>query len=194
MKERLSQPVEIRIAGFGGQGVVLAGVLLGRAALSDGMHALQTQSYGAEARGGAARSEVIVSPEPIVYPEVIAPHLMVAMSQAALDRYLADLRRDGRLILDSELVRRIPDRPGSSLLSAPFTQIAGREFGRPIVANMVMLGFLGAATRLVSEESLRQSVLQGVPEGTEELNLKALSRGMELGADAKEAASDAVVI
>ena len=176
------QNTEVRIAGFGGQGVVLAGVLLGRSALADGLHAVQTQSYGAEARGGAARSEVIISSAPIVYPEVLAPHIMTAMSQAALDRYLSDLRADGTLIVDSELVSRIPDLPQTNILRAPFTHTAAQELGRPIVANMVMLGFLAASTDLVTRDSLQQAVRQGVPPGTEELNLKALERGMELAA------------
>ena len=178
------QITEVRIAGFGGQGVVLAGVLLGQAAIGDGLHAVQNQSYGAEARGGAARSEVIVASEPIIYPEVIAPHIMAAMSQAALDRYLPDLRAGGTLILDEELVSRVPDLPGNRILRGPFTTVAGQELGRPIVANMVMLGFLGTITAVVTRDSLRRAVRQGVPPGTEELNLKALERGLELAARA----------
>jgi len=174
------QTAEVRIAGFGGQGVVLAGVLLGKAALEDGLYAVQNQSYGAEARGGAARSEVIISPEPIVYPEVTAPRIMTAMSQAALDRYLSDLCAGGELIVDSELVSRLPAEDKYHIRRGPFTGIAGNELGRAIVANMVMLGFLAAATAVVSRDSLRQTVAQGVPPGTEELNLKALDRGMEL--------------
>jgi len=175
---------EVRIAGFGGQGVVLAGVLLGKAALADGLYAVQNQSYGAEARGGAARSEVIISPEPIIYPEVTAPHIMTAMSQAALDRYLPDLCADGELIVDSELVSRLPSAEEYRIRCAPFTGIAGNELGRSIVANMVMLGFLAAATGVIGRDSLRQTVSQGVPPGTEELNLKALERGMELADEA----------
>jgi len=176
------QVTEVRIAGFGGQGVVLAGVLLGQAAIEDGLHAVQNQSYGAEARGGAARSEVVISPDPIIYPEVIAPHIMAALSQAALDRYLPDLRPDGALILDAELVSQVPDVPGITLRRGPFTTVTGQELGRPIVANMVMLGFLVATTHVVTRNSLRQAVRQGVPPGTEELNLQALERGMELAA------------
>ena len=171
---------EVRIAGFGGQGVVLAGVLLGQAALNDGLHAVQNQSYGAEARGGAARAEVIISPGPIVYPEVIAPGIMAALSQAALDRYLFDLQAGGLLIVDAELVARLPANAGFTIRQAPFTRLAGSELGRAIVANMVMLGFLAAASQVVSPDSLRQAVRQGVPRGTDELNLKALERGMEL--------------
>ncbi len=173
---------EVRIAGFGGQGVVLAGVLLGRAALEDGRYAVQTQSYGAEARGGAARSEVIITDQPALYPEVVAPHLMVVLSQAALDRYLEDLRPEGVLIADAELVTRIPERPEGLLLQERFTEVAGKELGRPIVANMVMLGFMVQATGLVGLHSLRAAVKKGVPPGTEQLNLKAVERGIELAA------------
>ena len=178
------QTAEVRIAGFGGQGVVLAGVLLGRAALEDGLYAVQNQSYGAEARGGAARSEVIISCAPIIYPEVTAPRIMTAMSQAALDRYLPDLRSGADLIVDSELVTSLPDEDQYAIRRGPFTEVAGNELGRAIVANMVMLGFLIAATDVVGRDSLRRAVSGGVPPGTEELNLKALERGMELADDA----------
>lgn len=174
------QRTEIRIAGFGGQGVVLAGVLLGRAALEDGRHSLQNQSYGAEARGGAARSEIVIADAPIVYPEVIAPDVMAALSQAALDRYVQDLRADGFLIVDTELVSRVPADAPYRILRGDFTRIAGDELGRSIVANMVMLGYLARATGVVSPEALRRAVSGGVPAGTEELNLRAIDRGAEL--------------
>jgi 2-oxoglutarate ferredoxin oxidoreductase subunit gamma len=158
--------------------VVLAGVLLGQAALRDGRYAVQTQSYGAEARGGSARSEVIVADEPILYPEVVSPHLMAVLSQPALDRYLPDLQAGGTLITDAELVQQIPSLPGVRLLQGLFTTVASQELGRPIVANMVMLGFLAGATGLVSPDSLREAVRQGVPPGTEALNLQAAERGL----------------
>ena len=164
--------------------MVLAGVLLGRAALEDGLHAVQNQSYGAEARGGAARSEVIVSSVPIVYPEVVGPDVMVAMSQAAVGRYLGDLRPEGTLIIDSELVSRVPSSAPTRLLKGAFTRVAGEELGRAIVANMVMLGFLIQGTGAVTLDSLRQAVRTGVPRGTEELNLQALERGIELAREA----------
>ena len=173
------QRTEVRIAGFGGQGVVLAGVLLGQSVLNDGLYAVQTQSYGAEARGGAARSEVIISDEPVAYPEVVAPQVMAVLSQAALDRYLPDLEPGGTLIVDSDLVSEVPENHQAH--RGRFSEVAGKELKRPIVANMVMLGFLAAATGLVSEDSLRKAVGEGVPAGTEALNLKALERGMEMG-------------
>ena len=170
---------EVRIAGFGGQGVVLAGVSLGKAAMLDGYQAVQTQSYGAEARGGAARSEIVIAGEPIIYPEVTAPNLMVALSQVALERYFPDLLDEATLIIDTELVTKVPERAGP-VLGQSFTEVAGTDLGRPIVANMVMLGYLVGATGIVTAASLRQAVREGVPRGTEELNLKAMVRGAEL--------------
>jgi 2-oxoglutarate ferredoxin oxidoreductase subunit gamma len=177
-----SRRTEVRIAGFGGQGVVLAGVLLGRSALEDGMCAVQNQSYGAEARGGAARSEVIVADGPVVYPEVIAPDIMTAMSQAALDRYVSDLSPRGTLIVDGGLVSRLPADAPYRILQADFTQIATAELGRAIVANMVMLGYLVAVTGVVSAQALHRGVPGGVPVGTEDLNIRALERGAQLAA------------
>ncbi|MDP6778177.1 MAG: 2-oxoacid:acceptor oxidoreductase family protein [Candidatus Latescibacteria bacterium] len=171
---------EVRIGGFGGQGVVLSGVLLGQAALNDGKYAVQQQSYGAEARGGAARSEVIVSDEPVLYPEVISPGVMAVLSQAALDRYVGDLLPDGILVVDADLVSEIPEDLRAEVHGGRFSEVAGKELGRPIVANMVMLGFLGEISGVVSREGLEASVASGVPKGTEALNLKALKRGMEL--------------
>ena len=176
------QSTEVRIGGFGGQGVVLAGGLLGEAALCDGLYAIQNQSYGAEARGGAARSEILLAADPILYPEVIAPHILVAMSQAALERYLPDLRPEGTLIIDTELVAQVPERPEGRILGDSFTSVADKELGRAIVANMVMLGFVVGCTQVVGVSSLRQAVAQGVPQGTEELNISALERGLELAA------------
>ena len=177
------QRTEVRIGGFGGQGVVLAGVLLGQAALNDGRYAVQNQSYGAEARGGAARSEVIIADATIIYPEVVAPDIMVVLSQAALDRYQADFPANGTLIADEELVSEIPELPRARILRCPFTEVAGNELKRPITANMVMLGYMARATGVVGVESLETAVGDGVPAGTEDVNLTALRRGMALAGD-----------
>ena len=177
---------EIRIAGFGGQGVVLSGVILGRAAvLYDKKKATQTQSYGAEARGGGARSEVIISDESIDYPKVINPDILVAMSQQALDKYVKDLKPDGILIVDSELVKDLPENYTFSLYRVPASQIASREFRRIIVANMIMLGFLVGLTEVISLRALKNSVKESVPRGTEEMNLKALEKGREIAKEMK---------
>jgi len=178
---------EIRIAGFGGQGVVLSGVILGRAAvLYDRKKAVQTQSYGAEARGGAARSEVIISDESIDYPKVINPDILVAMSQRALDRYVKDLKSKGILIVDSDLVENLPEDKDFSLYRISASQIASTEFGRTIVANMIMLGFLVSLTGVVSLEALKKSVKESVPKGTEDINLRALEKGEEIAKQMKK--------
>jgi len=178
---RKAKKTEVRIAGFGGQGVVLAGVILGRAAvLYDKKKAVQTQSYGAEARGGGARSEVIIADDSIDYPKVRHPDVLVAMSEQALDKYLKDLKPGGVLLIDSELVKNLPPEREFTIYRFPFSRIANDEFGRTIVANVIMLGTLTDLTKLVSFEAMKSSIRTSVPKGTEELNLKAFERGMHL--------------
>jgi 2-oxoglutarate ferredoxin oxidoreductase subunit gamma len=171
---------EIRIAGFGGQGVVLAGVILGTAAVTyDGKHAVQTQSYGAEARGGAARSEVIISDEHILYPRLRKTDILIAMSTPALDRFLRDLKLNGTLILDSDLVKQ-SDSSSYKAHKAPFTDTAVKELKRGMVANVVMLGFLTAVTGIVSLGAMERAVRDNAPKGTEALNLNALKLGIQM--------------
>lgn len=170
---------EIRIAGFGGQGVVLAGVLFGKTAvLCERKHAIQTQSYGASARGGAARSDVIISEDDIVYPQVTAPDVMVAFTTEALNKYHNELKQDAVLIIDEDLVTP-PEGTSFRIYRVPATSIAMNEFGRRIVANMIMLGFLTALTDVVSIQALEETIRTGVPKGTEELNLAAFRKGVE---------------
>jgi len=179
---------EVRIAGFGGQGVVLTGVLLGRAAvLHDGKHAVQTQTYGAAARGGAARSDVIVDDEPIVYPQVTNPGIMIAFTLEALNRYRGELKDDALLILDRDLVTP-PAGTSFTVRLVPATGDAVRLFGKSIVANMIMLGYLVGHTGIVGVDAARQAILGGVPKGTERLNTDAFEHGLALS---KEAAPDA---
>ncbi|MFO8059065.1 MAG: 2-oxoacid:ferredoxin oxidoreductase subunit gamma [Bacillota bacterium] len=173
---------ELRFAGFGGQGIVLSGVVIGAAAAVFGdRFASQTQSYGPEARGGACKSEVVISDEPVDYPMAMDLQVLVTMSQEALDKYVGDLRDGGTLIVDEDLVRRLPDENGSfTLHKIPATTVAEKELGRRIVANMVMLGALVGITGIVSREELEEAVKVSVPAGTEELNLSAVKRGYEL--------------
>lgn len=178
---------EIRIAGFGGQGVVLAGIALGRAGMLDGRFAVQSQSYGAEARGGGARSEVVLADEPVVYPEVVAPDLMVALSQVACDKYGGDLRPCGRLIVESEMVTAVPAPLRSRANGAAFTAIARQVTGRPLAANMVALGYLVGLSGIASRASLEQAVAEAVPVETKGLNLEAVAAGWALAAAAAEA-------
>jgi len=172
--------MEVRIAGFGGQGVVLAGVLLGTAAVAyENRRAVQTQSYGAEARGGAARSEVILSDERVVYPRVRHPDILVAMSAPALEKFIGDLKPGGTLVVDEDLVA-VPSSGPYRLHKAPFSSAAIKETGRSVVANVVMLGFLTGVTGIVSREAMEQAIQDTVPRGTEELNLKAFHLGLEM--------------
>jgi 2-oxoglutarate ferredoxin oxidoreductase subunit gamma len=171
---------EVRIAGFGGQGVVLAGVLLGTAAaVTDGRRAVQTQSYGAAARGGGARSEVVIADEPIIYPRVTRPDIMVAMSEEAMRKYGPDMRPGGFLFIDSDLVKHV-GRDDVRVVGAPVSNLATQELGRTIVANLVMLGLLVARTGLVSVAGMEAAIRENVPPKTIDLNLRAFRRGLEL--------------
>jgi len=164
--------------------VVLAGVLLGTAAaVTDGRRAVQTQSYGAAARGGGARSEVVLSDEPIVYPRVTHPDVLVAMSEEAMQKYGGDMRPGGLLCIDSDLVKEV-GRTDVRRVGVPVSNLATQELGRTIVANIVMLGVLVAKTGLVSVAGMEQAIRAHVPPKTIELNLKAFRRGLELGQSA----------
>ena len=169
---------EIRLAGEGGQGLILAGLILSEAAtVYDGKNATQTQSYGPEARGGASRSEVIVSEGDIDFPKVIAADLLLAMSQEACDKYFRETRPDGMLIVDSVHVSRVPT---TRAIRVPITEIAEQATGRRITANIVAIGLIVGLTNVVNREAIRQSVAARAPRGTEELNLKALEAGFSV--------------
>ena len=170
----MSDRLEIRLAGMGGQGMILAGVLLADAAVRDGKNAVQTQSYGPEARGGASRSEVILASESIDYPEVIEADVLLCMSQQACDKYAHQLKRNGLLIVDSGHVQRMPT---TRAVRADLTAWAKEATGRAITANVLALGFLVGLTGVVSREALRETVLARAPAGTQEVNLQALERG-----------------
>ena len=170
---------EVRFSGYGGQGVLLSAVILGRAAaLYDDKYAVQTQVYGPEARGGASMGQVVIDDEPILYPEVTEPDIFVIMSQQGFEKYGVQAREDAVMLVDSDLAR---SRPECRYYEIPATSEAKSTLGREIVANIVMIGALVTATGVVSREAIERAVLDSVPKGTEELNLKALKRGFELG-------------
>ncbi len=172
---------EIRLTGFGGQGIILSGYIIGKAAaIHDKKQATFTQSYGPESRGGACSAQVIISDEPVSYPHLIDPSILVVMSQEAYNKYGPTLRDGGLLIVDEDLVETGDLAGEVRLLSVPATRLA-EELGRKIVANIVMLGFLAAVTDVVSVEAMREAVRTSVPKGTEELNLRAFERGYEHG-------------
>jgi 2-oxoglutarate ferredoxin oxidoreductase subunit gamma len=175
--------IEVRLSGSGGQGMILAGIILAEAAgVHDGKNVVQTQSYGVEARGGASRAEVIISDEEIVFPEVTRPDILLTMNQPSVDKFLSSLKEDGVLIVDSTHVAKAPATK-SRAYSVPITEL-GREAGGVIVSNIVALGALVGLTGAVSEEAIRKAVLSRVPKGTEELNLRALEMGLRAAKEA----------
>lgn len=166
---------EVKISGLGGQGVVLASVILGHAAIIDGKYATQTRSYGAEARGTAAWGDVIISDGSIAYPMTIKCDILVAMSQQAVGKYINILKDGGTLIVDDSLVKEIPS--GSyKIYKIPATTLA-EEIGRKIFANMVMLGFLVGTTKMLSSRSVEKAVLENVPEERDK-NVEAVKLGL----------------
>lgn len=172
---------EIRVAGFGGQGVILAGMIIGKAAsIFENGYATLTQSFGPEARGSACSAQVILSNEPILYPYVTQPDILIAMSQDAYNRFVAELKPNGTLLIEEDLVR-ISDLPnGIRVHGVPATRLA-EELGRRLVLNIVMVGFFAAVTKLIDPEALRKAVADSVPAGTEKLNLRAFDKGFEYG-------------
>lgn len=169
---------EVRLAGTGGQGVILASVILAEAAgVHEGRQVVQTQSYGPEARGGASKADVIIADEPILFPKARRLDVLVCLSQQAADRYLADLKVRGLAVIDSFYVRECP-REGTVCL--PLSETARKELGRELFANILMLGALARLTGLVKLESLESAVASRVPVQSLELNRKALRIGWEL--------------
>ncbi len=169
---------EIRLSGSGGQGLIFVGTVLAEAiGIYDGKNVTQTQSYGPEARGGASRSDIVVSRSEIYYPKTTKLDLLLALTQEACDQYCLALKEDGILIIDSSLVTQLPLR---EVLGFPFTQIAKEKLKTPIVANIIALGTIGALTKIVSKKALIEAVKKRAPKGTEELNLKALELGFGL--------------
>ena len=173
---------EVRLTGFGGQGIILAGYILGKAAaLYDKKHSTFTQSYGPESRGGACAAQVILSDEPVQYPHLLDPSVVVIMSQEAYNKYAPTLRAGNKLLVDENLVilGKLPE--GVKVYAIPSTRIAETEIGRKMVANIVMLGFLTSVAGVVTEDSMRRAVTESVPKGTEELNMKAFQAGLDHG-------------
>jgi len=172
---------EVRLSGTGGQGIILAGQILGQAVslYEKEKFATLTQSYGPEARGGSCAAEVVISDEPVGYPYVISPQVLVIMSQEAYNKYTPNLGPEMLVIIDPDLVKTNASQ-GFKISSMPATSLA-REMGRVMVANIIMLGFLAAVSNVVSPEALKKSILAAVPEGMAELNTKAFTLGYESG-------------
>jgi 2-oxoglutarate ferredoxin oxidoreductase subunit gamma len=173
---------EVRICGFGGQGVILAGFIIGKAAaVFMDYNAVQSQSYGPEARGGAARSEVIISDEKIGYPRPTGVDLFVAMSQESFDTYRTDIREDTQIILDPDLVPR--HDIGRPVYKVQAQKIA-ESLGNKIVTNIVMVGAATSIFDTLDNDAVRKSVLDSVPSRFRDLNEKAFEKGLEAGKNA----------
>jgi 2-oxoglutarate ferredoxin oxidoreductase subunit gamma len=176
------QLTEIRIAGFGGQGVILSATVIGKAAcIHQEGFACMTQSFGPEARGGSSSAQVILSPDPILYPYITRPDILVVMSQESMTRFSPQLKAGGVLIVEQDMVQvsgKLPD--GVRVYGVPATRLA-EELGRKMVLNIVMVGFFGAVTSVVDPEALRKAVADSVPAALQELNLKAFDKGFEYG-------------
>ncbi len=175
---------EIRLSGAGGQGMILAGVILAEAAaIYDEKNATQSQSYGPEARGGASKSDVIISESDIDYPKATNIDLLMALTQEACDKYIIDLKDEGLLIVDSSRVKKVPEGK-FKVFSLPILETAQKKIGKLIVANIVALGAIVEISKVVSDKAIENAVLARVPRGTEELNRRALEAGMQLGSKA----------
>jgi len=175
----VTKHVEIRICGLGGQGVVLAGQILGNAAVFDGLNVVQTQSYGAEARGSNAKSEVIISDGKIGFPLVRHCDVLVAMNQQSLDMFVKDLKKDGVLIVDEGFVDRVPEDLKARVFKIAATKTAETVLRSRLYANIVMLGAVTKITKLVNAESMEKAITEGLPENTRKINIDAFRKGFE---------------
>jgi 2-oxoglutarate ferredoxin oxidoreductase subunit gamma len=177
MSIEMAPRTEIRLAGEGGQGMILAGIILAEAAtIYEGHNAVQSQSYGPEARGGASKSEVIVSSGEIDHPEVLQPDVVVTLSQEAFRKFSSSIKPGGLLIVDAD---KVDSATAPNAIRLPITKMAFETTGRIITANTVALGVLVGLTGVVSQQALEKAILARAPRGTEEMNRKALAAGFD---------------
>ena len=178
------QLTEIRLAGFGGQGVILSAIVLGKAAsIFQGAYATMTQNFGPEARGGACSAQLVLSESPILYPYVTHPDIMVILSLEAYVRFGSEVKEGGILIVEQDLVRVSDVSKSVKVYSIPATRIA-EELGKRMVLNSVMVGFFTAVTQLLEPDAVRKAVADSVPKTFRDLNLQAFEKGFEYGATA----------
>lgn len=176
---------EIRIAGFGGQGVILSAIVLGKAAsIYENGFATMTQNFGPEARGGACSAQLVVSDAPVLYPYTTHPDIMVIMSQEAYNRFAGEIKPGGTLIIEEDLVRVSDLKGDPKVYAIPATRFA-EELGKRMVLNSVMVGFFTAVTKLLGADAVRKAVADSVPPSFRELNLKAFDKGYEYGLTAR---------
>jgi len=190
------QLTELRLAGFGGQGVILSAIVLGKAAsIYQGAYATMTQNFGPEARGGACSAQLVLSDKPILYPYVTQPDIMVILSHEAYVKFGNEVKPGGTLIIEQDLVRVADVKKDIKVYSIPATRIA-EELGKRMVLNSVMVGFFTAITQLLEPDAVRKAVADSVPKNFRDLNLQAFERGYEYGVSAlttNPSPSDAVL-
>lgn len=170
--------MQIRLSGSGGQGLILAGIILAEAAVVDGKEVVQTQDYGPEARGGSSKSECVISEHVIDYPKVTIADVVLCLNQESYNKYGKGIHKDGKVIVDTTLVKEYDKQENT--IALPIIKTAIEELGRSIFANIVALGAVVGITGVVSKEAIEKAVLARVPKGTEDLNRKALNMGWEM--------------
>lgn len=175
----MNKQFELRLSGSGGQGLITAGIILAEAAILDQKNAIQTQSYGPEARGGASKAEVIISSDVIDFPKVTIPNMSFSLTQLATDKYAKDIDPNGVIIVDETI--NLPENTNvAKIYKLPILHTARHAVGKEIVANIVALGVIVGISKVVTKESLVKAVMNRIPKGTEELNTLALEKGFEL--------------
>ncbi|WP_053957304.1 2-oxoacid:acceptor oxidoreductase family protein [Inediibacterium massiliense] len=175
----MSKQIELRLTGSGGQGLILGGIILAEAAIMDGKNAIQSQSYGPEARGGASKAEVIISSEEIDFPKVQNVGLLLSLTQVACNKYANDTKENTIVLVDSS-VEVSSDIVSKEVIRIPILQTASEALKKPMVANIIAIGAINGIMNIASKESLEAAVLNRVPKGTEDLNKKALEEGYKL--------------
>lgn len=166
----------IRLTGTGGQGLILAGIILAEAALLEGKNAIQSQSYGPEARGGASKAEVIIADDAIHFPKVQESDYLLCMSEKAYEKYNGGMKQDSILIIDTTFVEEVENPKAKTTYAIPITELAIKATGKEMTANICALGII-SALGIVDEEALQKAILKRIPKGTEELNMKAFEAG-----------------
>ncbi len=178
--------MDIRFSGFGGQGIIKSGILIGKAiSLYDNKFATLTQSFGPEARGGACSAQVVIDDDPVLYPYIVTPDILVAMSQEAYEKFIAEPLKGSVILTDSDLVKPKTIRKDVKLFSIPATRIA-EGMGNRIFANVVMVGFFTAITNVVSFEAMKKALHGSVPDRFLDTNIEALEKGYRRGKKLKK--------
>lgn len=173
--------MDIRFSGFGGQGIIKSGMLIGKAAsIYDNKFATLTQSFGPEARGGACSAQVVIDNNRVLYPYIVTPEILVAMSQEAYEKFIGDPKKGSIVLTDTDLVKPKTQRKDVKMFSIPATRIA-EEMGNRIFANVVMVGFFTAITGIVSIEAMKKALPGSVPERFIDKNIEALEKGYNYG-------------